>query len=772
MTYPVNVRTLAETCFEGGDLTGGLAAIERMQEGLKGHLMLQNAYTKDYRAEVPVKLQIEVNGIDLTVQGRIDGLMLADGECTVEEIKTTRKPPSEVLAGDYPVHWAQAEIYAFIMCRNENLTSCSVRLVYANLSGEKNVFTRSYTCEELESLFFEYSFAYTERLKKEILWLETSLPTVKENGFPFKGWRSGQRQMASLVYKAIRDRTRLLAEAPTGTGKTIATLFPAVKALGEGLCDTIFYLTARTTGRLAAENALRLLRNGGLKIRSVTISAKRKVCPTPDSPCDPRYCERAAGYFDRQKDAVEESWGMSELNEESIAELADKYSLCPFELSLALSETAQIIICDYNYVFDPAVRLRRFFNRSGRYCLLVDEAHNLSARAREMYSAEIGTKELKELRREIGKAEGKDCLLYKSLTAPIKQLGKSEEFELRSELPIKLIESLKPFLDEARPYLGKPRPYSDKLPDVFFAVSAFMRTADDFDEEDCKVMVTPESDGCRVKLWCWDPAARLKKITGKMCGAIMFSATLSPLEHYAKLLSVDERDGGRTLTLASPFPRENLLSLSLEIPTTYSKREESVMRVARALHTLALSKPGNYLACFPSHAYLELVHQAFSMLNPRVRVIKQQREMSDDAREKWLEQFKPSPGESMIGFIAMGGVFSEGIDLPGDRLIGAAIVGVGLPQLCYEREALRSLYNDDEGTGGFETSYVYPGISKCLQAAGRVIRTETDRGAVLFIDERYTKAEYYRLLPPHMACRKTTEARLGEELSKFWNAKG
>ena len=769
MNECVNVRTLAEVYYEGGDLAFALNDLERMQEGLKCHLMLQNRYTDSYKAEVPVKHTVEVNGFTLTVQGRVDGLYLQGDECRVEEIKTARFSVSAVGENDYPVHWAQAEIYGFILCETHDLKQCQLHLVYADLSGEKKVFPRLLTRAQLAERFHTYAAEYVRRLKKSADWLSLSVPGIRAGAFPFARFREGQRAFAAGVYHAVKDKTRFLCEAPTGIGKTAAALFPAVKALGEGLTDTLFYLTARTTGRLAAENTLALMRGAGFRIRSVSICAKRKLCPTPSCACDPEVCARARGYFDRQKTAVEESWNESAWTQEAITALADKYRLCPFELALALSETAQVIICDYNYVFDPAVRLKRFFDHSGRYTLLIDECHNLPDRAREMYSAELGDKEIRELRRKVGLKEGRQSPLYASLTALLKSLGKSEECELRSELPLSVVNAAKDFSDTVKASIGGKSEYAGELTELYFSVLRFIRVSGDYDESTYKTMVTPEGKHARIRLWCWNPTPNLSKILKRMRGSILFSATLSPLVHYAGLLDVNEARGDRLMSLASPFPRENLLSLSLDIPTRYSKREESAPLVARAIHALALSRTGNYLACFPSHAYLNRVAELLSGMEPRVDLLLQSRSMTDTQREQYLAAFQPSPARSMVAFIAMGGVFSEGVDLPGDRLIGAAIVGVGLPQICFERDALKLLYDDDEGQGGFQTAYVYPGIGKCLQAAGRVIRTETDRGAVLFIDERYLDPAYASLLPDHLRPKHIPTGSLTKTLARFWS---
>ena len=768
--HAVNVRTLAETYYEGGDLFSDLKAIDRMQEGLKGHLLIETNYPPEYRSEVPVRYECPVSGVSLLVQGRIDGLMLRDNQCTVEEIKTTRMNPSLISDTDYPVHWAQAEIYAFIMAEKEALNQVTVRLLYVNLNGDRAAFTRTYAREKLNHLFYEYASVYASRLRDQDEWKTNAYPHMAEFPFPFTEYRAGQREMALHAYTAIKNRKKLLVEAPTGIGKTAAALFPALRSLGEGKAETIFYLTARTTGRKTAEDTLKRMREGGLCVRSVTIGAKKKVCPMPDGKCDPASCPYSSGYFDRQKHAVQESWRIQALDLEEIRRLSEKYMLCPFELSLALAETADVVIADYNYVFDPVVRLRRFFDRRGKYILLIDEAHNLVPRAREMYSAQIGEKELTALRREVGRETGRKSGLYKSLTALIQALPKIEENEIRTEIDADFIKKVKDFWESAKEDLSEPFRFHSELAKLFFDCASFLRTSEDFSSETHRVLITPEGKHSRVKLWCFYPTEKLKKIMKRMSGCILFSATLAPIRHYAGLIGLDTDSGDGLLSLPSPFPKENLFSARILIPTRYKLRDESAMRVAKAIYTLASSRAGNYLACFPSHAYMNMVYGIFASHYPDVRVLLQSRDMNEAERAEYLKQFEDTQNQrSMVAFIALGGVFSEGVDLPGERLIGAAIVGVGLPQLCFERNCLAELY-DELGENGYNTAYAYPGIGKCLQAAGRVIRTENDVGAVLFIDDRYQFPEYRRLLSAAYQPALVGENVLEGALKAFWKS--
>ena len=768
MTYCVNVRTIAETYYEGGDLIPASVALARMQDGVKGHLMVQSGYEGGFQAEVPVKLKLERLGISLLVQGRIDGLCLDGDVCRVEEIKIPAVPPASVRENDYPVHWAQAEIYAYMELKLNSLERAEVRLVYSSLTGQRRVFSREYGSSQLEGRFFTYLDEYVSRLKRSDDYLKTALPSAKEAVFPFDSFRDGQKAFAERGYDAIKGRTCLLAQAPTGIGKTAAALYPAVRALGEGLTDIVFYLTARSTGRLAAENCLELMRRRGLSLRSVSLFAKRKLCPTPHVNCDPALCPRAKGYFDRQKNAVKESWDTHVFGQEEILALADRFNLCPFELSLALCETAQVIICDYNYVFDPAVKLRRFFDRACRFTLLIDEAHNLPGRVTEMHSASLNETELKAFLKKLDPEVPFFDPLISAVNAVLALLPVAFPPEMSLEKPEALIGALKALGDELRPLLGLDLSITEDARLMYFDCLAFIRACDSFDPATHRLLSLSDGNGAERKIWLWQPTGAISRVLKKSRGALLFSATLSPIEHYSYLMGLDRDRGDETLSLPSPFPRENLKSLCLDIPAVYSKRSESASRVARALRTLAESKTGNYIACFPSHAYLEAVFREFSYSAPEIRAIKQSRNMDEAARQQFLDSFEAAPETSLVGFIVLGGVFSEGIDLTGERLIGAAIVGVGMPQIGFERDCLKTLY-DEKDENGFVTAYVYPGIGKCLQAAGRVIRSDTDRGALLFIDERYGLPAYRRLLPGYLRPKRVKESALKRALKEFWD---
>jgi len=761
--HSVSVRTIAEFAQEKGDLIPAAQAAARMREGIRGHQVLQEMLPFSWRPEVPVSIDTVVDGFPMRVHGRADAVYIGSDTVGVQEIKTTSKNPSLILKYDYPAHWAQAEIYAWILCKTENLPRAEVRLTYARLDGKKREYTEEYEIEELEARFMGYARPYVDWISRVEDWKELSRPTLSDMPFPFENYRDGQREMAKQVYLAMKNSTRALIEAPTGIGKTAASLFGALKALGEGRVTALFYLTARTTGRKAAGDALDRMRDTGVAVRSVTITAKEKCCFLDKTDC--MGCRYAAGYYDRRREALKEAMTIERLDEDAISELAHRYELCPFELSLDISENADVIICDYNYVFDPKVRLKRYFDTKNKAGLLVDEVHNLPDRARDMLSAMISGKQLEDLRRMVGSFESKDSPMYKCMTKLLKAFtGEDTELECLSDMPRQVIEAVEIFAEEA----GELEPVEPDVVRFVLDAQWFIRVSKAFDESCYRAMVFPEENKrFGLKLWCFNPSKHIGKLFSRVGGAALFSATLAPMDFYASQLAADG-EGDVQLRLESPFPRENLCVCRLPVSASFKDRERTCHAVAQIIHTMAHAHTGNYLACFPSYAYLNLVYEHYRMLWPGDYVIRQGSGMTEKTRMAFIESFQPDPRRSMVGFIVLGGVFSEGVDLPDDRLSGAAVVSTGIPQIGYEREMMRELY-DDAMEGGYEAAYVYPGIRRVLQAAGRVIRTETDRGVVLLMDMRYKQENYRALMPEHWKVLDIKSmSALTEKLKKFW----
>lgn len=766
--HSVSVRALAEFAFEKGDLLpAGRAASRMMRDGVRGHQALQALLPVSWRPETPVSRDIPVGDRVLRVHGRADAVCLEGETVRVLEIKTTSKDPASILKYDYPAHWAQGEIYAALLCLNEGARHAEVRLVYARLDGQKREYSEESNAWELVERLEAYAKAYLEWICVVDDWKDRSRPTLDSFPFPFENYRDGQREMAKAAYLAMKRHANALIEAPTGIGKTAASLFGALKALGQGHVTALFYLTARTTGRRAAEDALDLMRAGGLAVRSVTITAKEKVCLLENRDC--MGCPYAAGYYDRRRDALREAMGVERLDADAIRGLALRHELCPFELSLDISETADVVICDYNYAFDPRVRLKRYFDSKSKAGLLVDEAHNLADRARDMLSAELSGEKLAGLRREAARFEGRDSPMVRLMGELLSALdGRDAERECASELPEAIGEAVARFAEIA----DELEHVEPDIVDFVYEVQWFARVAKQFDPECYRALIEPGEKYLSVRLWCFDPSKYLKKALSRVGGAALFSATLAPMEYYAQLLGADG-EADAQLRLESPFPEENLRVLRMGVAVGTKDRERTLGAVAQIIHAMAEAKPGNYLACFPSYAYMTQAFRRYRLLWPYDEVICQESSMSEAARRAFIERFQAAPARSMVAFVVLGGVFAEGVDLPDDRLSGAAIITVGIPQLSFERETLREQL-DDADDGGYDAAYTYPGMRRVLQAAGRVIRTETDRGVVLLVDMRYRQEKYRALMPPHWHVRDVKKmSELNAELNHFWtDAKG
>lgn len=760
--HSVSVRALAEFAFEKGDILPAARAAARMRDGVRGHQALQALLPASWRPEVPVSRDIPIGDRVLRVHGRADALYIDRQIARVLEIKTTKRDPATILKYDYPEHWAQGEIYAALFCMNEGVERAEVRLTYARLDGKKREYSYEYDARELIERLMAYAGPYLEWISAVDDWKDLSRPTLDRFSFPYDDYREGQREMAKAVYLAMKNHSCALIEAPTGIGKTAAALFGALKALGKGHVTALFYLTARTTGRRAAEDALELMREQGLAVRSVTITAKEKICPLGKADC--MGCQYASGYYDRRREALKQAMAIQKLDADAVLDLAMRHELCPFELSLDISETADVVICDYNYAFDPKVRLRRYFDAKSHAGLLVDEAHNLADRARDMLSAELSGEKLSELRRLAVRFEGKDSTMARLMGELLAAFdAKEAEQESLSELPEGIVSAVRRFAEIAE----ELEPVEPEIVQFVYDAQWFARVSKQFDEASYRALIMPVDKYLTVRLWCFDPSKHLKRALSRVGGAALFSATLTPMEHYAEILGADG-DADAQIQLDSPFPRENLLALRMPVAVGMKDRERTLNAACQIIHAMAQAKCGNYLACFPSYAYMTQAFRRYRMLWPYDDVICQEAQMPERARQAFIERFEPAPQKSLVAFIVLGGVFAEGVDLPDDRLSGAAIVSTGIPQISFERELLREQL-DDADDGGYDAAYTYPGLRRVLQAAGRVIRTETDRGVVLLIDMRYRQEKYRALMPPHWDVQDVGKmSELNERLRHFW----
>lgn len=775
-----SVRELIGFALRSGDLvSGGFTRPDRMVEGTRGHQKVQNARPDDYQPEVPVTYLLESDEITLEISGRVDGLLAeADGTVLVDEIKTTTADVEED-PPENPAHWAQAKVYAFIVAEQSNLDSIDVQLTYLQLdTWKRHEDRRTFTFDELAAFFSDLVEKYLHWARIYLEWCVERDQSLAALEFPFADYRPGQRDLAVTTYRTIENEGRAYTQAPTGIGKTISTLFPAVKALEKDHAEKIFYLTAKTIGRTVAEKAINDMRSGGARLKSLTLTARDKICfkPNGGTTCDPEQCEFAQGYYDRINDALEDIFDCDAFTRPLIEEYAQKHKVCPFEFSLDLSLWSDIIVCDYNYVFDPRAHLKRFFqDAKGQYAFLIDEAHNLVDRAREMFSAELYKSEILGLKRLSGKTHPDLTKKLDALNKYFIKLGKKVDKEgdgeswISPELSTDLLALVHNFLKEAEKVLaqGSSLLFWDELIEFYFQALGFERIGELFDEH-YTTYAEKQGKEVRFRLYCLDPSKNIRQALERGSAAVFFSATLSPLEYFRDLLGGEE--GDYLVRLDSPFPPEHLrLMLADHIETTYKKRGETYGDVAESIAAFISQRPGNYLAYFPSYKYMEEVATLFIEAHSDVETLVQESGMSEREREAFLAVFDEDTPHTTLGFAVMGGIFGEGIDLVGDRLVGAVVVGVGLPQICLERDLIKH-YFDEREISGFEYAYTYPGMNRVLQAAGRVIRTDEDRGAILLVDRRFGQNRYRRLFPPYWQAVHSVRdpAHIAQFLADFW----
>lgn len=775
----VSVQSLVTFVLQEGDLTsGGFQRRDRAQAGTQSHRRVQRSRPEGYQSEVDIAFRMEGGELPMEVRGRIDGLYATQEPVIIEEIKTTTLALDMVTEEHNKLHWAQAKCYAFMLAQQENLGEVRIHLTYYQLdSWKEKTFERHFTTVELETFFYELITSYLLWFRKVRERLTQRDQSIRTLDFPYDNYRPGQRDMAVAVYKAILANNRLYIQAPTGVGKTIAALFPAVKAVGLGLAVKIFYLTAKTPGRLVAEEALDDMRRAGAQFKSVTLTAKEKICFCPPVNCDPDECVFARNYFGKVKTALAEIDQYDAFSRPVIEQIARVYEICPFEFSLDLALWVDCIICDYNYAFDPRVYLRRFFDfSSDPYVFLIDEAHNLPDRARSMYSAELDKKSVLALRRAL-KAHtpglAKKLSAINKIMLEKRKACQAEELEalVEQEPPEKLLKALREFTQEAEDWLvlNRATAFRQELLDFYFSCINYLRTAEYFDTFYVSYFERQGVADLKAKLFCLDPAPMLAAPLERSRSTIFFSATLLPLDYFKKLLtgSMDHPQH----TFRSPFSVENVrLLIHNRISTKYRQRADSYHPIASAIKSICSAQVGNYIVFFPSYAYMAAVHPLVKERLPEVQLLVQDQGMTEADRETFLAEFSTDNPETMIGFAVMGGIFGEGIDLVGERLIGAVVVGVGLPQLCLERDLIKR-YFDEYNANGFAYAYQYPGFNRVLQAIGRVIRTENDRGVIVLIDERFTHTRYRRLFPAHWQGFQVVqnEDQIKDHLVRFWS---
>lgn len=782
MEIKISVRNLVEFIMRGGDIDhrhAGFSEKDAMQEGSRLHRKLQRQMGIGYRAEVKLSQKFSFDSYHILVEGRADGIFEQEGMAAIDEIKGMYMD-LRFLEEPIAVHLAQAMCYAYFYAIQNRQEYMLVQLTYVHIPTEDiRRFQKTYTFDELDIWFAKLIGEYRKWAEYQETAREERTNSIKKIVFPFP-YRSGQKDVAVSVYRTIAREKTLFIQAPTGVGKTISTIFPAVKAIGENLGEKIFYLTAKTITRTVAEEAFACLREQGLSFKTVTITAKEKICFLGEKACNPTACPYAKGHYDRVNDAVYDLLVHEKsADRETIEAYAGKHRVCPFEMCLDVTNWVDGIICDYNYVFDPQVRLRRYFAEGSRgdYIFLVDEAHNLIERAREMFSASLVKEDflaMKRLMQSYSRPITRDLEKCNQVLLELKR--SCENYELLSNagaLVVHLVQlagDIENFLEEQKTFVEQ-----EMLLEFYFQVKSFLFIQDLVDESYQIYTEHMENGAFQIKLYCIHTAHNLQECLKKGRSTIFFSATLLPISYYRELLSGDPED--YAIYAHSPFqPEKRLLLAALDVSSKYTRRTASEFeRIAMYIQIVTESKRGNYMVFLPSYSFLEQTALFFKEQKAEsTRLLLQKSNMREEEKEEFLAVFKEENGQesSLVGFCVLGGIFSEGIDLKAEQLIGTIIVGTGLPQICNEREILKGYY-DNRKENGFDFAYRFPGINKVLQAAGRVIRTDADRGVILLLDHRFFESENRALFPREWSDLKQTRLEIiREQIDAFWKKDG
>ncbi len=825
----ISVRNLVEFILRSGDIDNRKAAApdNAMQEGGRIHRMIQRRMGADYHAEVLLRFIFATSEYEIHIEGRADGIIISpvadavqvpevrDMEITpeirdlytvtIDEIKGTYRDLHKIKEA-VPVHLAQAKCYAFIYGQQNALRSIRVRMTYCNIDTEEiKYFHFEYEMEELRQWFGDIIKEYKKWSDFQFQWNQLRHNSIKTLIFPYE-YRKGQKELATYVYQTVYHKRKLFIEAPTGVGKTISTIFPSVKAMGEGMAEKIFYLTAKTITRTVADNAVEQMRNQKLKLKTVILTAKDKICFMEETECNPEYCPYAKGHYDRINDAVYDLLvNRDNFNREAVETFARRHQVCPFEMCLDMSLFADMIICDYNYLFDPHVYLKRFFGEGvrGEYIFLIDEAHNLVDRGREMYSAVLLKEDFLALKKTVKDYDGRmyrhlekcnhDLLELKRKCEGYACLNEEEVVPFIRNL-VRLSSIMEDYLEE-----NEDSPVKMDILDFYFEISHFLLINDKLDQN-YVIYTQMESDGSfSIKFFCVNPSNNLKECMLRGRSTILFSATLLPIQYYKQLLGAEK--GDYEVYAHSVFdPRKRGLFIAEDVTSKYSRRSDmEYYNIAAYIHRIVKEREGNYMVFFPSHAFLQNVYNVYITYfedGQQTECLLQEEHMDEESREAFLARFQAAEKKiygaekgiralgmdmvieeksvqekrnTLIGFCVLGGIFSEGIDLKKDSLIGAVIVGTGLPQVCNEREILKKFF-DSQGDNGFDFAYRYPGMNKVLQAAGRVIRTVEDVGIVALLDERFLTASYKRMYPREWEeYEQVSLERIGIRIERFWD---
>lgn len=777
MQLHISVRNLVEFIFREGDIDNRISHLQSadaMMEGTRIHRKIQKSMGEEYQAEVPLKYIVEAELYELTIEGRADGIFPDESEniTYIDEIKGMYKRV-ELMEEPYYVHKAQAMCYAFIMAYQNELSKIGVQMTYVNLETEEvKRFREQFTFEEIEKWFMDLVEQYSKWADFQCRWKIKRQESIKALEFPFE-YREGQRKLVGDVYRTILRQKNLFLQAPTGVGKTISTIFPAVKAVGEGLGERIFYLTAKTITATVARETFSLLMEKGYKGKVIQITAKEKMCVCEEMECNPVNCPYAKGHYDRVNDAVYELLSEKDMFiREELLEQARKHEVCPFEMSLDVSTWSDAIICDYNYVFDPNVYLKRFFQDGikGDNILLVDEAHNLVDRSREMYSAQLYKEDFLAVKKIIKPYSRKlEKHLEKCNRLLLEYKRECDGYQLYENVG-NLFFSLMRLSSELDEFLQKPMEFQGhkEVLDFYFALRNFMNIYELVDEHYVIYTEHQEDGRFMLKLFCVDPSANIQACLDKANSTVFFSATLLPINYYKSLLSTLE-DNYAVYATSAFAQEQSLLLMGKDVSTKYTRRNRTEYeKIASYIKKAVSCRQGNYFVFFPSYKLMKDVYEVYSEMDDTTEAIMQKAGMKETEREEFLERFAEDNNTTLVAFGVMGGIFGEGIDLKHEQLIGVIVVGTGLPQVSNEREILKNYY-DKHSENGFDYAFRYPGMNKVLQAAGRVIRTVDDKGIILLLDERFLQKEYDLLYPREWSHRQICGIeQVQDKISKFW----
>lgn len=764
MEARVSVRGIVEFILRSGDIDNRIGSFteQAMQEGGRIHRMIQRRAGADYRPEVPLAFLFHGKNVDIRVEGRADGIIENETGVTIDEIKSTYADVMRYKEAN-PLHLAQVKFYAYIYALDHQLKTIKIRVTYCNIDTEEiRYFNEDLTFDDLETFVTGICTAYEKWAELELSWHGERNASIQGLPFPFP-YRPGQEELVRNVYLTICHRKKLFLEAPTGVGKTIATVYPSVCALGQDKAQKIFYLTAKTITRTVAHDSLNLLREKGLQIKSIILTAKEKICMTGEVECNPEACPYAKGHFDRVNDAVYAMLTEGQAyTRETVEEYARRFEVCPFEMALDASLFCDCIIGDYNYAFDPRAKLKRFFGEenTGSYIFLVDEAHNLVDRAREMYSATLVKEEfleIKKLTETVLPQLSRKCeTCNKNLLALKRQCEDhlvNPDIEPFTKSVMRLYGDLENILQEKgrekkKDKVQLSRELRDALLNFYFELFHYLDIYERIDENYVNYCTYDPKGNFYLKLFCVNPKTNLHECMDAAVASVLFSATLLPIQYYKELLAGEDRD--YEVYAKSVFdPRKRGLFIADDVTSKYTRRNASEFTaIASYIRAVTEKRHGNYMVFFPSYSFMERVAEAFLIYQAKgLEVVLQASGMKEEEKENFLSRFyEERTEETLIGFCVMGGIFSEGIDLKKDALIGAIIVGTGIPQVCFEQDVIKNFF-DQRGENGYDYAYRFPGMNKVLQAAGRVIRTEEDIGIVALLDERFLQNSYRLLFP-------------------------